>query len=64
MCTDTNDCEENLICVMENATKPATSGFGSQRAPQYSNVKVCECDVENGSVENPRDGSCSGNKKI
>lgn len=48
---------------MENSTKPAAtySGFGSQRAPQPSNVKVCECDVENGSVENPRDGTCSGN---
>ncbi|KAJ6638600.1 hypothetical protein Bhyg_11337 [Pseudolycoriella hygida] len=60
LCTDNSQCEEDMICGMENATK--TTGFNrnsNTNFPQPQN-KVCLCDEANGIVEEVKYHSCNG----
>lgn len=58
-CTDSNQCDDDLICGVDNATK--STGFNRNPSPQLS-AKVCLCDEENGYTEDVEDNACNGNE--
>lgn len=60
MCTDSNQCEDEMICVAENVTKTTTTGLSRNQHQQPPPSKVCLCDEENGFVEDPEDNRCNG----
>lgn len=57
LCQELINCEDGMICAIENATKPAAFGAKVQPASQY---KVCLCDEADGWVEDLRGTHCSG----
>lgn len=58
LCVDSEQCDIEMICVVENATK--STGFG--RNPNaVSATKICLCDEENGYKEDVEDNRCNGN---
>lgn len=55
LCNDDKQCDDELICGHDNATK--STGFN--RNPQQT-PKICLCDEENGYTEDVEDNNCSG----
>lgn len=56
-CVDNDQCDIEMICLAENATK--STGFG--RNPNaISASKICLCDEENGYKEDVDDNHCNG----
>lgn len=60
LCTDDKQCDDELICGMDNATK--STGFN--RNPQTQAPKICLCDEDNGYTEDVEDNNCNGKHKI
>lgn len=59
LCTDSVQCDVELICGYDNATK--STGFN--RNPSATAApKICLCDEDNGYVEDVEDNNCNGNK--
>ncbi|CAD7085152.1 unnamed protein product [Hermetia illucens] len=56
MCSNVNECDEGMICAIENATRISTFGKITGGTP---NTKACLCDEENGYEEDTRDYSCN-----
>ena len=59
ICVDSNQCEDEMICVSENVTK-TTTGFNRNSNNNAPTTKVCLCDEENGFQEDLRDNRCNG----
>lgn len=59
MCSNVNECDEGMICAIENATRISTFGKITGGTP---NTKACLCDEENGYEEDTRDYSCNMGK--
>uniref|UniRef100_A0A336L3L3 CSON002765 protein n=1 Tax=Culicoides sonorensis TaxID=179676 RepID=A0A336L3L3_CULSO len=57
LCQELINCEDGMVCAVENATKPAAFGAKVQPVSQY---KVCLCDEADGWVEDLRGTHCSG----
>lgn len=57
MCTDSNQCDTELICGHDNQTK--STGF-NRNPSSTSTPKICLCDEENGYQEDFEDNNCSG----
>ncbi|XP_055699605.1 uncharacterized protein LOC129799603 [Phlebotomus papatasi] len=59
MCSDVKECEEGMLCAVENSTKTTALGtkVPSSTADQQ---KLCLCDEDNGYSESPRNNNCSG----
>lgn len=55
MCQELENCEDGMVCVQENATKPAAFGV-KQSTNQH---KVCLCDEEAGYEEDLHGHHCS-----
>lgn len=59
MCIDSNQCEDEMICVGDNTTK--STGFNRNTNSQAPPVqKICLCDEENGFTEDVQDNRCNG----
>lgn len=60
---DNSQCEEDMICSIDNATKTST-GFNRNSNTNFPQpqVKVCLCDEANGIVED-KYNSCNGTSK-
>ncbi|XP_059610413.1 uncharacterized protein LOC132257497 [Phlebotomus argentipes] len=59
MCADTNQCDEGMLCAVENSTK--TTALGSKVPTSAGDQqKVCLCDEDAGYSESPRNNNCSG----
>lgn len=65
MCIDSNQCEDEMICMAENMTK-VTTGTGFNRNTNNNHVaaptKICLCDEELGYVEDVQDSRCNSGK--
>lgn len=62
MCIDSNQCEDEMVCMAENATKPTSTGFNrNSNSNNVTPTRICLCDEELGYVEDVQDGRCNGN---
>lgn len=61
LCDDSNECDYDLICGHDNATKST----GLNRNPSKSTPpKICLCDEDNGYTEDIEDNNCNGELAI
>lgn len=60
MCMDNSQCDEDLICMADNSTKPTSFNRNSNSNFPQPQVKLCLCDEANGFVEDLKYNSCNG----
>uniref|UniRef100_A0A1L8D9U6 Uncharacterized protein n=2 Tax=Nyssomyia neivai TaxID=330878 RepID=A0A1L8D9U6_9DIPT len=58
MCSDNNQCEEGMLCAVENSTK--TTALGNKVSSTADQQKLCLCDEDAGFSESIRNNNCSG----
>lgn len=61
-CTDTNECENSMVCETENKNETVKGGVSKIYAG--TKTKLCLCDGDNGYTENKALDICSGVSKL
>lgn len=56
MCSNSDECDYDLICGAENVTKSTAWN----RNNNVNELKICLCDEENGFKEDHVDNDCNG----